>query len=294
MYLTWDCLQYIMLYHCRSRDSVRMSMTCKRLYKIFTPEIRALRTCNYSVQRINQWIRDTETHVEKSKEKHKTYTCTQHEYCLKGPCKYPYIIDYAHLCRKCKLIHDGEKCPLGRPKSVCPRCSKRAPYGAFATMICCKGYRKDFINNDLTNTSLDGIDFTGVDVSKVKIGHVRMSNYFIFNPNIKQFLFIDSTRYDGLTIILYEQNVSTFEYFNKTPEFIDHKSSILTFIERFVDSVIISPCFQESNLYWFFDNQKIPFMNINMYDEYGCKFINSANICLKRAMIGFNKLRNKL
>ena len=141
MSLSWDLLRLIMTTYCDPRDSVRMSMTCKRLYSVFSPIVRALRTCGYGSRCIDDWHQETEDIVKRAQKNHATYMCNRkgHEYeCnFQKSCVQPWNIAFAGLCPNCDLIHTGG-CPLGRKNAKCVICKRIAPYKAYITLFCCK------------------------------------------------------------------------------------------------------------------------------------------------------------
>ena len=116
-------------HYCRPRDSVRLSMTCKRLYDLFdrvpypnckTTE-RLLLTCGLPYSEIITCRIDTLHLLSKAEERAK-----------RGKSR------YGGLCPISGWSHQGFKCPVGKPAS-CYDCKRKGPQAlvlnhyAFAT-----------------------------------------------------------------------------------------------------------------------------------------------------------------
>ena len=143
MSLSWDLLRLIMTTYCDPRDSVRMSMTCTRLYKVFTPVVRALRTCGYDRFSISGWHQETEDYVKRSQKNHATRPCHgrggHEETCSsEKPCVQPWNSFFAGLCPNCDMIHKSKRCPLGQKNTRCVICKRVAPYKEYIKRFCCK------------------------------------------------------------------------------------------------------------------------------------------------------------
>ena len=126
-HLSFDCLRFIMIKSCDSRTSVRLSLTCTKLYGVFSWNERALRICGYEPCQVQKWLAQTNTKVKEARWRHENTICDRkrHAICYGKPCVEIFNpVTFLGLCPNCSLYHPNEKCPLGKRNFRCRICRK--------------------------------------------------------------------------------------------------------------------------------------------------------------------------
>lgn len=108
----------ILKYYAFPRDAVRLSMTCKRLYRLLEPKIRLFMTCGIPYKDAYIWVNTTKK---------------------------------TSLCLQCNARHPDQKCPLGKYRR-CLTCKQIGPTslvrGLYGFNVKCK---KEICQNRVTN-----------------------------------------------------------------------------------------------------------------------------------------------